>query len=446
MKLKSSIKKLLIWENVPIRFKKLIYLAEAIIANLWFGFPAKRLKVVGVTGTDGKTTTCFYVYSILKAAGKKAALISTVGAKINDQEVDTGFHVTTPDAFALQKFVKRIADLGNEYLVLEVTSHGLDQCRVWGIPFEIGVLTNITHEHLDYHQTFENYLKAKAKLFQLAKTPILNRDDESFERLSRITERYFWYSGQNSDGLIDATTTVNLRGLRINLGGLEMAQLKEKGISIKLLGDYNWSNALAAATAVRSLNIDWEAIKTGIEAVTFIPGRMEEIKNNLGFRIFVDFAHTPNGLEKSLTTARQIAGQGKVIVVFGCAGLRDKGKRPLMGEIAGKLADVSILTAEDPRTEDVNQIIEEIIKGFLKTDAKEVCFDDLNHDSKTLGKFFVRVPDRQQAIRSTLGLTKANDLVIITGKGHEKSMCFGEKEYPWSDQEIVKGELKKYEK
>lgn len=290
------------WDNMPISVKKVVYLFEAIFVCVCFRFPGRRLKVIGITGTDGKTTTAYFIYSILKAAGKKVALISTVGARVGDKDMDTGFHVTTPDSWELQKFIKRVADCGNEYLVLEVTSHGLDQHRVFGIPFEIGVLTNITHEHLDYHQTFEKYLKAKAKLFEKAKISILNRDDPSFERLSKVAKQFYWYSRfelvdsmplGNRGGFpinlrgFGVASSQNLRGLGVNLEGLKESELRNQGIQIKLLGDYNWSNGLAAALTARSLNIGWDAIKMGIEAVNFIPGRMEEIENDRGFRIFV---------------------------------------------------------------------------------------------------------------------------------------------------------------
>jgi len=456
------------WAGMPISIKQLVYLFEAIFASVYFGSIATKsrflseaksssfgsiatkirplLKVIGVTGTDGKTTTAYFIYSILKAAGKKVALISTIGAKVGDKDIDTGFHVTTPDSWELQKFIKRIADEKNEYLVLEVTSHALDQHRVFGIPFEVGVLTNITHEHLDYHRTFENYVKSKAKLFQLAKVSILNKDDPSFERLSKVAKQFFWYSRSES---VDLTPSGNLRGLSVNLGGLDESELKKHAIQIKLLGDYNWSNALAAALTARSLNIGWEDIKAGIEAVSFIPGRMEEIVNNKGFRIFVDFAHTPNALEQVLKLSSKFnppaGGQiSKLIVVFGCAGERDKTKRPIMGEIAGRLSDISILTAEDPRTEDLNQILGEIAQGVRKY-LPEVRYHDLNHDNKIEnkgGKYFIKIPDRKKAIELALQVAKNGDCVIITGKGHERSMCFGEMEYPWSDQEIVKNILK----
>ena len=405
------IKKLLprfLWEDLPLPLKKIAYFIEAFIACVYFGFPARKLKVIGITGTDGKTTTAYFIYSILNAAGKKVALVSTVSAKIGDQEVETGFHVTTPDSWQLQKLIRRIVTDGNEYLVLEVTSHGLDQNRVWGIPFEIGVLTNITHEHLDYHKTFENYLVAKAKLFRLAKMSILNKDDPSFDRLEVLSKKYFSYSRAGEADLTE-------KELKINV------------VSLNLQGDYNWWNALAAASVGKVLNLDWGAVKTGLADVKYIPGRMEEITTNRDFRVIVDFAHTPNGLEKSLTTARQLAEKGRVISVFGCAGLRDASKRPIMGEIAGRLADTVILTAEDPRTESVDDIIEQIAKDIVKKENLDVS----------------RITDRKAAIKTALQVAKTGDVIIITGKGHEKSMCFGEKEYPWSDQEVVRELLRK---
>ena len=204
-------------------------------------------------------------------------------------------------------------------------------------------------------------------------------------------------------------------------------ELKINVVSLNLQGDYNWWNALAAASVGKVLNLDWGAVKTGLADVKYIPGRMEEITTNRDFRVIVDFAHTPNGLEKSLTTARQLAEKGRVISVFGCAGLRDASKRPIMGEIAGRLADTVILTAEDPRTESVDDIIEQIAKDIVKKENLDVS----------------RITDRKAAIKTALQVAKTSDVIIITGKGHEKSMCFGEKEYPWSDQEVVRELLRK---
>ena len=341
------------------------------------GYPARKLKVIGVTGTDGKTTTCHLIYEMLKAAGKKVALVSTVAAYIGDEQIDTGFHVTTPDAKFLQLLIKRIVETGMEYLVLEVTSHGLDQHRVLGCNFMVGVVTNITHEHLDYHGSFAKYKATKMKLLRMAKHPIF---------------RY--------------------------------AKTRIKVTNPALAGEYNKYNIGAAIAVAKIFNLQFSIIKKTIDNFAGVPGRMEEIKLGQPFRAIVDFAHTPNALEQVLKTlSAQRSAHKKLILAFGCAGLRDHTKRPMMGKIARKLADVVIVTAEDPRTEKL---------------------DDIYRQITAVGGEVFRVDDRQLAINKAVSLAKPGDIVVVTGKGHEKSMCFGTTEYPWSDREAVIKAIGKY--
>lgn len=340
------------------------------------GMPSRRLKVIGVTGTDGKTTTCHLIYEMLKAAGFKAALISTVAAYMGDEEIDTGFHVTTPDAALLQPLLKRIADRGFTHVVLEVTSHGLDQNRLAGVRFETGIITNITHEHLDYHGTLEEYRQAKMKLLRMAKQPIL---------------KY-------------AMTKLEVR-------------------NPALVGEYNKYNIGAAEAVAKILDVRSQIIEQVVNDFSGVPGRMEEIRQGQPFRAMVDFAHTPNALKEVLTELKRQKAKGKkLILVFGSAGLRDHTKRPMMGEAAKRLADVAIVTAEDPRTESLGDIYNQITGG------KEG---------------FVREDDRQKAINMAVAMAKAGDMVVVTGKGHEKSMCFGKTEYPWSDKEALTTAIKK---
>lgn len=332
------------------------------------GIPSRRLTVIGVTGTDGKTTTCHLIYEILKAAGFKVALVSTVAAYIGEEEIDTGFHVTTPDARLLQPLLKKIADMGFSHVVLEVTSHGLDQNRLTGVRFEVGIITNIIHEHLDYHQTFERYKQTKMKLLRMAKRPIY---------------RYTKYKSQIANP--------------------------------RLAGEYNKYNVGAAEAVARILDIRDEIIEDAVRKFAGVPGRMEEIKLGQKFRAIVDFAHTPNALDKILSELKNQVTKGhKLILVFGCAGLRDHTKRPMMGEIARKLADVVIVTAEDPRTETLESIYKEIAAAGS-----------------------IREDDRQKAIELAVSLAQPGDTVVVTGKGHEKSMCFGKTEFPWSDREAL---------
>jgi len=378
------------------------HLPKAFIANLIYGFPSKKMKVIGITGTDGKTTTATLIYKILKDAEYKTALISTVSVKIGSEAIPTGLHVTSPDPMKLQKFLRKIVNKGYRYLVLEVTSHGLDQFRLFGVDFDIGVVTNVTHEHLDYHKNFQNYLSAKAKLFEKTKMNVLNKEDDSF----------VFFKNKSKGKII----SYGLKQGTLNLNNFSF--------KTKLIGEYNLYNSLAAAATVKALGVKEERIKKSLSRFEGVVGRMDEIKEGQGFRVFVDFAHTPNALEKSLQALRQLK-PARLIAVFGCAGLRDKEKRPMMGETACRLADKIFLTAEDPRTEDVNQIIAQIASGCQN---KDKIFKENN---------------RQKAIDKAVQTARKNDIIGVFGKGHEQSLCFGKEEKPWSDHDAVKKALKK---
>jgi UDP-N-acetylmuramoyl-L-alanyl-D-glutamate--2,6-diaminopimelate ligase len=388
------------------------HLPLAVFAVIFFRYPARKLKVIGVTGTDGKTTTVTLIHEILVNWGKKAALISTVTAKIGQKEIDTGFHVTSPDFWKLQRLLREIINQGFEYVVLEATSHGLVQNRFFGCHFKIGVVTNITHEHIDYHKTYLNYLKAKAKLFDRVKVGVLNRDDESFDYLNQKLKK---------------------KKIKVISYALKnKADFTPQNFPFKtpLLGDYNQYNCLAATAAVSFLGAPTKMIKQALADFPGVKGRLEEIKNRFGFKVFIDFASTPNSLKNVLIALRKIVpAKGRLMVVFGSAGLRDIQKRAMMGEMAAKYADLTVLTAEDPRTEDVNQIIEQIAQGTLKKGAQE-------------GKTLFKVADRAEAIKFAIQrLAKKGDIVVICGKGHEQSMCYGKTEYPWSDFDAVKKAL-----
>jgi UDP-N-acetylmuramoyl-L-alanyl-D-glutamate--2,6-diaminopimelate ligase len=394
------------------KMKNFYHLLVALLANIYYRFPSKKLLLIGITGTDGKTTTANVIYQILKAAGKKVSLITSVNAQIGERKFDTGFHVTTPDPTEDSKFLRMAVDQGSEYFVMEATSHGLDQNRLAFCNFNVGVLTNITHDHLDYHQTHDEYVKAKAKLFKKVKWAILNREDESFEKIKKF---------------IDPSKT------KIITYGLKAGDftIKKFPFTTPLPGEYNQHNCLAAAACCHTLGVSTETIKKVLKEVKPIIGRLEKIDYGQGFQVFIDFAHTPNALQNVLSYLKTILPpSGRLIAVFGSAGLRDRTKRPKMGETAARLADIIVLTAEDPRTEDVNQIINQIAEGCKRQKAK-----------------VHKIPDRQEAINFAVHkLAKKGDIVVITGKGHERSMCFGKIEYPWSDQQAVKQALKKLKK
>ncbi|MBI4067505.1 hypothetical protein HY407_03905 [Candidatus Gottesmanbacteria bacterium] len=378
------------------------------------------MTVIGITGTDGKTTTTELVYHILKTAGKKVSMISTVRAVINGKEYDTGFHITTPNSSILQRFFSLAKKGHTEYMVLEVTSHALDQQRVRGIKFDIGVITNVSHEHLDYHKSFKNYLYTKAKLVTRAKNAILNVDDTNFTFLSEKAQGKIYTFGIEKSAETCPQNT---------------------NYESTLIGKFNQYNILASVAVARILKIDDSTIRTALKTFPGVKGRLEEIKNNKEFRIFIDFAHKINALENALKTVRLLTDK-RVIVVFGSAGLRDHLKRPIMGKVAGKIANFTILTAEDPRTEDVRDIIGQIASGCIIQGAKEV---KKKFDLKNLqypGHYFWRIPDRQEAINFAIkNLAKSGDIVLVTGKGHEKSMCYGTTEYPWDEESAIRKAL-----
>lgn len=375
------------------------------------------MTVIGVTGTDGKTTTSHLIYHILKVAGKKVSLVSTVAAYINGKEYDTGFHVTTPTSWQLQRFMREAADGGSEYFVLEVTSHGLDQKRVFGTSIDIGLVNNISHEHIDYHKTLDHYRKAKARILSGVQYSILNKEDNNFQ-----------YLKEKANGKL--VTFAIGKDADFTQNKLHLAP--------RILGEFNLANSIAAAAVTSVLNIDKSVITKAVSNFSGIPGRMEEVIANANFKIFIDFAHKPNALKSVLTTARKLT-KNKVIVVFGCAGLRDRLKRSMMGEIAGNLSDFAVFTAEDPRTEDVRDIIKKIAEGCLKTNMSEADKrKDTNKYLKNNKKYFWKIPDRQEAINFAIRkLAKGGDLVLVCGKGHEKSMCYGKVEYPWDEKQAI---------
>lgn len=384
------------------------HLPIAVLANIIYGFPSRKLTVIGVTGTDGKTTTVNMIYQILRAAGKKVSMVSTINAAVGGKKVDTGFHVTSPDPMLVQKLLRDSVKIGDEYAVLEVTSHALDQHRFWGVKFEIGVITNITHEHLDYHKTWENYFKAKSKLIKDVKVAVLNQAEDHFKLLSHMSS-----------------------GKLVSFGGSKLADFNPQKFPLKLNipGEFNLLNALAASAVAVSLGINTKIIKKTLTTFQSLLGRMEEVPNKKSIKVVIDFAHTPNGLEQALTTLRE-RRNGHLVAVIGAEGYRDQQKRPLMGTIAAKLADRVVVTAVDPRGK-ITEINQQIVAGAEKAGAK-------------LGQTLFVEDDRQQAINLAINkLAHAGDTVGIFGKGHESSMNLdGKHEIPWSDKEAVAKALK----
>ncbi len=416
-------------------------LAVAQLSAAFFGFPSRRLTVIGVTGTDGKTTTSTLIHSILKSAGRKADLISTIRAEIGGQSYDTGFHVTTPEAFDVQRYLHEMVEAETEIAVLETTSHALDQGRVACVDYDVAVVTNVTHEHLDWHGSWENYMAAKAKLFHALnnsyrkpgtpKVAVINADDRSYGWLKKIPADLQWVYGMDRRLQPD----ISADDIVYTQGGTQftaLTPLADISMHMHLPGKHNIYNALAATGVALALGVSKEAVQNGLAAVEQIRGRMEWVPQAkpLGFDVVVDFAHTPNALEKTLELARQIVEprQGRVILVFGSAGLRDREKRAMMGHVAGRLADITIVTAEDPRTERVEDISAEIAQALQEEGREE-------------GVDFYKVDDRAQAIDFAVQQAMPGDIVLTCGKAHESSMCYGKEETPWDEFAAVRAAI-----
>lgn len=408
-------------------------LAVAQLSAAFFGFPSRRLKVVGVTGTDGKTTTATLIHSILKAAGRKADLISTIRAEIGGQSYDTGFHVTTPEAFDVQRYLYEMVRAGTEIAVLETTSHALDQGRVACVDYDVAVVTNVTHEHLDWHGSWENYMAAKAKLFEALnssyrkpgtpKVAVINADDKSYTYLKKIPADLQCVYGLDRRLQPDISAD-DMVYTQSGTHFVALTPMADIPVKMRLPGKHNIYNALAAVGATLALGAPKEAVQNGLAAVEQIRGRMESVPEArpLGFDVVVDFAHTPNALEKTLELARQIveARRGRVIVVFGSAGLRDREKRSMMGHVAGRLADITVVTAEDPRTERVEDISAEIAAALREEGRRE-------------GVDFYIEHDRARAIDFAVQQALPGDIVLTCGKAHESSMCYGTEETLWDE-------------
>lgn len=379
------------------------HLVKAVLANVYFGFPSHRIKVIGVTGTDGKTTTVHLIYHILKSSGKCASMVSSIYAKIGNQEYDTGLHTTTPDAIEVQKMIKSAVLAGDEYMVLETTSHALDQNRVYGITYEVSVITNITSEHLDYHKTYDNYLRTKARLLLRSKKSVINIDDKSYDSLKQILQKHDLKSYSY--------------GLR-NKANFKRDFRKQ----IQNLTDYNNYNYLAAYAVTDLLGFDEKEIVGALKEFKLPTGRLEMVYDK-DFKAIVDFAHTPNSIEKVLGAIKKqfVKGRGRLIHVFGSAGLRDAAKRSAMGEASVKYADIIILTEEDYRTEDPAKIASEMEKGIERRGKKPYSV----------------ILDRTAAIQKAVEIAKKGDVIVTTGKSHEKSLCRGKIEYPWNEKEAI---------
>jgi len=409
------------------------HLIEAVLANIRYGFPGRKLRIIGVTGTNGKTTTSFLIHRLLHESGIKVALLTTVANGIGDAIIPQAEHITTAQASVLQKKLRDYARAGVEWVVVETSSHSLAQHRVWGVPYEIAVMTNITHEHLDYHGTFKKYVEAKRRLFTIA---------------NKHGFRFGVVNAQDPSAKLFVDSVANSTTYGIGAGELSATKVKLAAdhssycarvdgdmydIRVNIPGEFNVSNSLAAIAVGRKLGLSKKEIETGIAALTGVEGRMQVISEGQKFQVIVDFASTPDAFERFFESVRPLT-KGKLIAVFGSAGRRDETKRSVQGAIAGKSADIIIATEEDDRDVDGHQILKEIAAGAKKA-------------GKTEGKDLFLVLNREEAIGFAMTqVTGPDDVVVLLGKGHEQTIERTDGVYPWNEAEVARAALQELKK
>lgn len=428
----------------------------AFLANLIYRFPGRKIRVIGITGTNGKSTTANLIVKILEEAGNKVGLSSTTNYQIGDKKWENLIDKTTAGRFQSIKLLRQMVKAKCDYAMIEVSSHGIAQFRIWGIPFDVAILTNITHDHLDFHKNFENYVATKERLFanvvkskrkrlklnnlrteelknptslrlrraskkiRVKKFIVLNQDDPLFGRFDKNrADLNISYSTKNKRASVLAKNIeISEKGSGFNLSTFK----GQENISLKMRGLFNIYNALAAISVGLTQDIDLNTIKKAVEKFEGISGRLEVIEKK-GKTIVIDYAHTPDALENVYKTVRQFA-KGNLVAVLGATGDRDRTKRPVMGEIAGRMADVVYLTDEEPGNEDPKKIIEEIVPGVLKAGKEE-------------GKDYFKILDRKKAIESAIKNAKTGDTIVITGIGHQKFRLIKGVQEPWDEREIV---------
>ncbi len=409
--------------------------ALAIVSAEFYGHPSSRLRMIGVTGTNGKTTTSLLVEKIFQKAGDATGVLGTITNKIRGKEIPT-LH-TTLESRDLQELLAQMAADGVRTVSMEVSSHALALDRVKGCDFDCGIFTNFTQDHLDFHQTADEYFKCKLKLFTEYATPkaktfraVINHDDDGGKRIlgRALTKELLTYGIRNDAHvravnikLSQAGTTFTLHSRKNNIP-----------VKLKLCGLFNVYNALAASACGVSFGLDIELIKTALEEADVVPGRLQRVDGNQPFLVVVDYAHTPDGLENVLTSVREFT-KGRVIVVFGCGGDRDRTKRPKMGAIACRLADVTVLTSDNPRSENPDEILKEIEEGFVA---------ERDSNAQVPGVHAVEA-DRRKTIEVVLRMAEANDTVVIAGKGHETYQIFKDRTIHFDDREVAEEILAK---
>jgi UDP-N-acetylmuramoyl-L-alanyl-D-glutamate--2,6-diaminopimelate ligase len=412
--------------------------ALGVLAKNYFGNPSARLCLVGVTGTNGKTTTTYILESILAQAGFKCGVLGTVNYRYNNKTYPAPN--TTPESYEMQKILRTMADEGVTHVIAEVSSHAIDLKRVDDCDFDLGVFTNLTHEHLDYHLTMENYFQAKKRFFaevlsQSKKVHpqkmIINGDDQWGKIILKdVALPTLTYGVEKNNAVKAASYELSLTGIKANidLAGQTIS------ISTPLVGKFNIYNILAAAAAAKALQIPKALIKAGIENLSYVPGRLERIDSSFGFTVLIDYAHKPDALKQVLQNLVEFKKK-RIITVFGCGGNRDTGKRPLMGEAATFYSDLTIVTSDNPRLEDPLVIIAEIEKGIDGNKIKKADFDHLSEHRDT--HYYAVIPDRRKAIETAIMEAQPEDIVLIAGKGHEDYQILGTKKISFDDRIVA---------
>ena len=438
--------KTFLMDKIP-NYNKLVipyHVLRADLAAHQYGFPGKRMRVIGVTGTNGKTSTCFLIWKMLNAAGHKTGLMTTVAWGVDKLEKQIE-HMTTVDAKTLNYRMKKIADAGAEFLVLEVTSHALAQHRTFGVPIEIAVMTNVTHEHLDYHKTFENYRDAKRRLFKMAKYGVVNEDDKSWSYFAKDVKEYITY-GINSGILRAKDVRLGAQGVEYSVDNEGSARDKHIAddkyvsgskyslrdilrIKTRIPGEFTVYNSLAAVAVGLKLGLSKEQISQGILALDSVEGRMNRVDMGQNFEVIVDYAHTPDAFLKVYESV--VPGKkGRIISLFGGAGRRDESTRGERGEIAARNSDIVIVTEDDSRDENPAEIAEEFVKG-----AEQAGF--------LRGKNLLVELNREKAIQMAVDLARKDDIVLILGKGHEKTILRATGAVPFEDLKVTEKALRK---
>jgi UDP-N-acetylmuramoyl-L-alanyl-D-glutamate--2,6-diaminopimelate ligase len=414
-----------------------VRVALANLACAFYNYPANQLCTIGVTGTDGKTTTSNLISAIFETAGLQTGLMTTANFRISGQEWENDTRQSTLEALEVQQYLHRMLTAGVTHAIIEATSHGLELQRVRGCNFDVGVVTNITHEHLDFHGTIAQYRRAKARLFEMLDlnrdkglniypTAILNRDDVCYEVLKPYCHAPILDYG------IDQAASVRAIDIQLDAHRTRFRVLLPNAdfmIETRLVGHFNVSNCLAAIAAAHSQGVPPADITQGLAQVKGITGRMESINEGQPFTVIVDYAHTPDSLQKVLSTLRPLTA-GRLMVVFGSAGERDVQKRPIMGRIAAQMTDFFVITDEDPREEDRLKILREIAEG-----AEAI--------GKRQGRDYLCIADRTEAIAIAFSHAQPGDTVLLAGKGHEQSIIIGRQKLPWDDRQAARDELRR---